>query len=425
MLKRRVLMIAFHYPPCEGSSGVERTLRFSQYLPDHGWHPIVLTVHPRACGKSATRGHREIPQNVTVSRSFALDAARHFSIRGRYLRALALPDRWSSWWLGSVASGLKVVRALAPSVLWSTYPIATAHLIGFTLNRLTRIPWVADFRDPMTREDYPKDPMAWRAFRWIEYRALKHSTRAVFVSPSAITDYQARYPEFPAERFALIENGYDEQTFLELETAPQSRNPPPGRITLVHSGTIYPLNRDPRAFFAALAELKREGTVAASSLRVVLRATGHDPFLKQLIAHHAIGDIVALEPAVSYRAALSEMLGADGLLVLQAANSNNQIPAKLYEYLRAQRPILALIEPAGDTTRALLKAGIDTIAPLDSKSAIMRELPRFISLIKQGRAPLARPELIAACSRQTRTGVLADLLDEVSAGEDCRIRLRR
>ncbi len=107
------------------------------------------------------------------------------------------------------------------------------------------------------------------------------------------------------------------------------------------------------------------------------------------------------------------MLAADGLLILQASNCNNQIPAKLYEYLRARRPILALTDPAGNTAATLINAGVDTIAPLDSRDDIMRELLRFLTLAQGDMAPIASMEKVRATSRRARAGELADLLENV------------
>jgi hypothetical protein len=146
----------------------------------------------------------------------------------------------------------------------------------------------------------------------------------------------------------------------------------------------------------------------------VLRATGTDEYLRGLIAHCGIEDIVTLEPNLPYRAALAEMIAADGLLVLQAANCNSQVPAKLYEYLRARRPILALTDPAGDTAAVLRNAGIDTIARLDSQEEIARLLVRFLELLRQQRAPVAGEATIAAASRRSRTAELARVLDAVA-----------
>jgi hypothetical protein len=155
---RRVLMIAYHFPPVRGSSGIQRTVRFARWLPELGWEPIILTAHPRAYEATVEDAANEVQPGMVVCRAFALDAARHLSIAGRYPDWLALPDRWSSWWLGAVPAGLSLIRRLRPDAIWSTHPLATAHRIGATLHRLTGLPWVADFRDPMAQDGYPRMP---------------------------------------------------------------------------------------------------------------------------------------------------------------------------------------------------------------------------------------------------------------------------
>jgi hypothetical protein len=105
IMVKRVLMIAFHYPPMRGSSGIQRALKFSQYLPEFGWQPLVLTVNPRAYESVSHDQMCEVSDHVRVARAFALDTARHLSLRGRYPGLLALPDRWISWWLGAVPRG--------------------------------------------------------------------------------------------------------------------------------------------------------------------------------------------------------------------------------------------------------------------------------------------------------------------------------
>jgi glycosyltransferase involved in cell wall biosynthesis len=413
---KRVLMIAFHFPPLRGSSGIQRTLKFAQYLLQFGWTPVVLSAHPRAYGNSGDDQLRDIPAEVEVHRAFALDTSRHLSIKGRYPGFLALPDRWVSWAIGSVPAGLRLIRAQRPDVIWSTYPIATAHLIGLCLHRLTGIPWVADLRDPMTDEGYPSNPLTRRVYQWIETQTIRHCTRAVCTTPGAIKTYERRFPHVPPTRFCLIENGYDEENFSQVEQQRNCASPVvAGPLTLVHSGVIYPSERDPIPLFQAIAVLQAEGRISAATFQLVLRATGHDDYLAKLIREHEIESMVVLAPHVSYREALSEMLSAGGLLILQASNCNHQVPAKLYEYLRARRPILALTDPTGDTAAALRNAGIDTIAPLDSKDAIIAGLSHFIDLTETGTAPLAREEAIAANSRRARTHVLAEQLDGVRA----------
>lgn len=395
------------------SSGIQRTLRFAQYLPEFNWEPVVLTAHPRVYPGVSPASLAEVPQHLQVRRAFALDTVRHLSLRGAYPQWLALPDRWWTWWLGAVPTGLSLIRKLKPDVLWSTYPIATAHLIGYTLHRLSGIPWVADFRDPMSEADYPANRLERGAFRWIEYRTLKYCERAVFTAPGALRIYAERYPDILQSRFTIIENGYDESSFVGAERSAEPARSGRGPLVLVHSGIVYPSERDPRPFFAALSELCGNGSIKRGELRVVLRATGFDDYLGGLIARYGIGDIVMLEPALPYRAALTEMLAADGLLLLQAAICNNQVPAKLYEYLRARRPIFALTDPAGDTAAVLRKAGIDTIARLDSREEIARLLAHFLELLRQQRAPVAGEATVVASSRRARTIELARALDAV------------
>lgn len=420
---RKILMIAYHFPPMRGSSGIQRTLKFAQYLPALGWQPVVLSAHPRAYPDPGPDQMADIAPDLPVHRAFAIDTARHLAVRGRYAGWMALPDRWVSWLVGAVPAGVRLVRRHRPLVLWSTYPIATAHLIGYVLRRLTGLPWVADMRDPMTDEGYPQGALVRRACLWIERRTLETCTVAVCTTAGAVATYRRRFPHLPAGRLRLIENGYDEESF---DQAAGSRPPqpvdPPGQagitrpMVLLHSGVIYPSERDPAPLCAALAQLLATGAIGPGTLRVVLRATGHDPLLNQLVASHGLAGIVELAPPLPYRAALAEMLSADGLLLLQAANCNHQVPAKLYEYLRAGRPVLALTDAAGDTAATLRAAGVDSIAPLDSAPAIAVALGRFMAAVTAGTAPLASAAATARHSRRAGSAALALLLDEVAAG---------
>jgi hypothetical protein len=415
---KNLLMIAYHFPPIRVSSGIQRTLKFSRYLLDHGWRTQILTVSTKAYEQIGHDQLSEIDPRITVTRAFALDSARHLSIKGRYLNWTALPDRWVSWCLGGVFAGLKMIRQHHPKVIFSTYPIATAHLLGLVLHRLTGLPWVADFRDSMTEDDYPADPKQRSVYGWIERQTVKHCSRALFTTPGAIRMYASRYPDIPVSRWALIANGYDEENFLRAEQSEAYHqalaNKPGGHIMLLHSGILYPSERDPRQFFQALSELKQHGHIQPGQFKVILRATGHDDLHRQLIDAHGLADIVFLEPNIPYEMALAEMLTADGLLVFQASNCNHQIPAKIYEYLRARRPILALTDPLGDTANVLLEAGLTGIARLDDKDDIAEKILAFIGNLKNQVHEIANDEKIVQHSRESRTQLLADVLNAIA-----------
>lgn len=408
---KRILLIAYHFPPLRGSSGIQRTLRFAKYLPEFGWDPIILTTAARAYPDTSPDQLADVPAGLHVCRAFALDAARHLSIANRYPGFLARPDRWLSWWFGAVPAGLSLVRRFAPHVLWSTYPIATAHAIGHTLHRATGLPWVADFRDPMVQANYPPDPRTRASYRTIESRVARRAARLVFTTPGARRIYQDRYPNVDPERFVLIENGYDEETFVAsdgAERAPLN----PGALTLLHSGIVYRDERDPSQLMAALRRLLDARDIAHDTLRIRFRAPGRETRLHELAAAAGVASLIEILPPIDYRASLEEMQRADALLVLQAANCNEQIPAKVYEYLRARRPILALTDPAGDTARTLLRVGLDAIAPLDDEIAIAGLIGRFVR--DPGSARLPTDAVVARHSRRGRTAEFAAVLDGLS-----------
>lgn len=415
-----ILMIAYHFPPCSVSSGLQRTLSFSRHLSTYGWKPIVLSAHPRAYASVSNDQVKDIPESVPVKRAFALDTSVHLGFRKRYFNWMALPDRWVSWMLGAVPSGLHLIAKYKPQVLWSTYPIATAHLVGFILHRLTGIPWVADFRDPMveidplTKQQWPLDPAMRRARSFVERLTLKHCACAVFASSGSLRIYAERYPGLPRNHFALIQNGFEEESFKEAEAKAKAISTDKNQIVLLHSGVLYPSpDRHPGAFFAALAALLRAGEISPSNLRVILRSSSYEEGYQTLINREGIEEIVRLEPAISYRDALAEMLTVDGLLVFQGHDSNPAIPAKLYEYFRARRPIFAMVDPDGDTTREMRATGVGKIVPLDSSELIAAGLLEFLAEVRGGKASVATDSQIHRHSRETKTVALARLLDEI------------
>lgn len=404
----RVLMIAYHFPPVAGSSGMQRTLRFAQHLPEFGWEPLVLTIDPRAYERTSSDLMGDIPEGTVVRRAFGLDTARHLSIGGRFFRWMALPDRWVTWRLGAVPEGMRMIEEFRPDVLWSTYPIATAHLIGSILHRKSGLPWVADFRDPMTQERYPTNPWIRRSFTSIEEKTVRNAACSVFTTPGAFDMYRARYPEC-ADRMAVLENGFDEESFSGLGNT--SDPLVPGAVVLLHSGIVYPQERDPRALFQALERLKAAGRVNGDKLKIRFRAAEHEDLIRSLRDKHGLGSMIEVCPPLPYREALAEMMRSDALLVLQSAGCNGQIPAKIYEYLRAKRPILCLADPAGNTAGVARGAGLQDIARLESVEEIEQILPGFLERLARGVVATPDEHVIAMSSRRGRTAAFAPILD--------------
>ena len=415
---KRILMVAYHFPPLAGSSGIQRTLRFVQHFPSLGWQPLVLSADPRAYQMTSDDLLADIPSDTVVRRAFALDTARHLQVSGRHFGWMARPDRWISWKFGAVLAGLKLVKEFAPELIWSTYPIATAHVIASALHRKTGIPWIADFRDPMAQEGYPADPRTWESYRAIEADAAEHAARCVFTTPGCAGMYQLRYPG-ASDRMVVIENGYDEESFLPEahQSRPATTPSQDGRpVLLLHSGIVYPSERDPTQLLVALGRLRKQGSLGPRDLRIRFRASVHDGPLQELAQAHGAQEFIELCPAISYREALAEMLAVDALLVMQASNCNAQIPAKIYEYLRARKPILGLTDPEGDTAEVMRNAGLNDIARIDSADEIARVLPGLVHAWSQGRGVLPNPLSVQQASRRGRSEGMVALMDRVAGG---------
>ena len=409
-------MIAYHFPPLAGSSGIQRTLRFVQHLPALGWQPLVLGATPRAFVRTSDDLLADVPPGTVVRRAFALDTARHLQIGGRYPGWMARPDRWISWRFDGVRQGLKLVRQFQPDVIWSTYPIATAHVIGSILHRKTGLPWVADFRDPMAQDDYPVDALARQSYFELDADVTTHARYCVFTTPGAAQMYRQRYPAV-ADRMVILENGYDEESFAVLPPQRQAR-PEQGLVKLplvmLHSGIVYPSERDPTQLFVALARLQKLGLLGPHELRIRFRASAHDDFLRALGATHGVQGFIELCPAVAYREALAEMMAVDALLIMQASNCNAQIPAKIYEYLRANKPVVGLTDPLGDTAGVLRAAGLSDMARLDSADEIAALLPQLVRSWRAGNAVLPDPLAVQQASRHGRSRAFAAMLEQAA-----------
>jgi glycosyltransferase involved in cell wall biosynthesis len=412
-MQKRLLLVAFHFPPLQGSTGVHRSLAFARYLGRHGWDVTVLTVTPGAYPRQSVDNNELIPEGIRVVRARGLDAQRHLSVFGRYPRALATPDRWSSWIYSGVQAGRRLLREWSPHAIFSTFPIASAHEIAWRLSRSSGLPWVADFRDPMGQDGYPDDERIRKAYWALERRVLETCAAVTVTTEGTAGLYRTRYPEFPAGRVRVIPNGFDEAAFPPIPDVATTTSRPPGPCVFLHSGNLYPYERNPEYFFQAVAELRAQGKITPETARFDLRGGGSADRYQPQLERLGIADMVRVLPGMPYRDALAEMHAADVLMLFQAANCNRQIPAKLYEYLYVGRPVVAFTDPAGDTGQLLAELGIEAVAPLDDVASIKDVILRTVKKVEAGTSFAPTRDEVMRFSRAGATLRLANLLDEV------------
>ncbi len=410
---KRVLMIAYHFPPIQGSSGIHRTVQFARHLPELGWFPIIITVHPRAFPETGDYLSAEMARKSIVKHAFALDSARHLSIKGRYLGFTAIPDRWASWWPGGVWECLKAVRKYKPDAIWSTFPIATAHMIALTVQRMTGLPWIADFRDPMIQKANPANYWVRKAYHLLEKKIVTRASHCVTVTQSALKEYSKQYPEIDPGDWSVIPNGYDESLFPPYDEMVNEKTNRSKRekITMLHSGILYGEGRNPKTFLRAIKSYldKKE-----ADLKVVFRGCGNESMIMKMISELELDDWVSIGASVSYADAIKEMIQSDVLLVFQGAVYNKQIPAKIYEYIRSGRPILALTDEKGETAQFLKGWNGIYMADIESSEGIESVLTTIMNDLKLEKKIIRKKKNVSLLSRDEGAKQLARLLKKIS-----------
>jgi glycosyltransferase involved in cell wall biosynthesis len=412
---KSILYIAYHYPPIQGSSGVHRSLAFTRYLVENEWDTRVLTGSLKGYENWSSQQLKFIPERIKVIRAFCRNSVKLFGYKGKHFAWMVLPDPWQSWILSGFIRGLVSILKKRPDAIVSTYPIASAHLIAYLLHKVSGVPWIADFRDPMAQADYPSDANKKKIFLWIERKAVKHCKFVMLTAPGAIDFYQSKFPAVAKDFWQLIPNGFDQEILDQVRannTAKSKSASAVKPIILLHSGIIYPSERDPQVLFSALAELKLEGVFNHHKLQVRMRASGYEANYQANIRALQIEDLVQFLPAIPYQQALNEMLNVDALLLLQAANCNYQIPAKAYEYIYAQKPILALTPLEGDTGKLLNVLGMSCIAPLDNKDKIKQAIKTFLHKLTTDDFTYLDPQGLHSYSRQYHAKTFERLLTQ-------------
>jgi glycosyltransferase involved in cell wall biosynthesis len=414
---KHAVFVVFHYPPEASSSGVLRTLKFSRYLEDYGWRVTVLTLRRDAYAVTDEKLEAQIPASVRVVRTGFLHTKRHLSLGGRYPAILAVPDAWIGWYFWAIAAGRRIWAEDRADVVFSTSPPATAHVIARSLALRANVPLVVDFRDPWHEE--PPEPgtpavVGWFAPR-LERKVVASAAHIVTSTAELRNVMRARYPDHSG-KVTAIANGYDEADFATL---PERSTNQSTRMIIAHAGNINPDFRDPGPLFRAVARGAASGKLDPSKL--LFRFIGGGDYaeserLKRCIHETGLGRSVEFLPRVAYDEALRELAKADLLLLLQASeDTTSLVPAKLYEYLRAMRPVLALVLP-GATTEVLAQTGGGWVANPRNDAELDGTTAEIFAHWQSGslRRRHARLEALQQFDRRRLTGRLAAIFDEVT-----------
>ncbi len=433
---KNVLVIAYYFPP-SGGPGVQRVLKHIQYLPECGWNPIVLTV---ANGDFPARDESlmaKIPSGVHVERTEIYEPymlyrkltgkpantpidvnvikkdsqGRSFTENiAEFIRAtLFIPDARVGWLLTAVDAGLRLIQEHNIEAIYNSSPPYTTSLIARQLKRRSGLRWVTGFRDPWT--GFLTTPKRWFLPALVDKR-LEHS---VFREADAVEcawegivkDIRGKFPDVPVAKLHHIPNGFDSSDYPDMpsETA---RNQ---RFTITYTGSMYG-RRNPASFLAALELLIKRGTIKPEELTArfigrfgaeVLEMFERFPYKSALELH----GYMAHEESIAY------LLRSDTLLLVvdEAKESEEIVPGKVYEYIGAMRPIIAVAPTHGAIHELLVETASGKTAHQSDVEGVAHVIDAFIQAWRDNNPFSPNTTAIAQYERKNATRRLAALLE--------------
>ena len=361
----KVLLVTMYFPPA-GGGGVQRPLKFATHLPAHGIETHVLAPDdpkwlysdPELAPPTQAWVHRARYLGPS-SRSLAheLEGTEGLDRLARQARALSrrllVPDENVSWNLTAIPAAVRITRAEGIDIVMTTSPPNSVHLIGAAVKRTTGARWVADLRDSIATHPHRRvESAAVRAKEKVSAsvaRLVARRADAIVAASEAIAD-EVRGLD-PAGFVTTIQNGADFDDFSGLEYRRGDR------FRITHTGSFFG-QRDPRPFLTALAESGVEDVVARF---VGGFPAGDREWADQL----GLGDRLELHPYVPRREALALQRDSEALLLLipdAGGRGRGVLSGKVFEYLAAERPILAAVPPDGAAAELIRETGAGVVA---------------------------------------------------------------
>jgi glycosyltransferase involved in cell wall biosynthesis len=375
--RMKVLLVTMYFPPA-GGGGVQRPLKFATHLPALGIETHVLAPDdpkwlysdPGLAPPTQAGVHRARYLGPRARRlADDLHGRSGLDLLSRQARSLSrrvlVPDENVAWNLTAIPAAVRIVHSEGIDVVLTTSPPNSVHLIGAAVKRMTGVRWVADLRDSIASHPHRRvERAAVRAKEKVSASVARLVARQadVIVAASDAIAEEALGLE-PAGVVTTILNGADFDDFAGLEYRRGDR------FRITHTGSFFG-KRDPRPFLSALAESGLQDVVArfVGDFRVADRDWA-EPL--------GLGDRLELLPHVSRREALALQRDSDVLLLLipdAGGRGHGVLSGKVFEYLAAERPILAAVPPEGAAAELIRETGAGVVAGPDDVPALTRAL---------------------------------------------------
>ncbi len=433
-IKKRVLIITYYWPPGTGA-GVFRWLKFSKYLRNYGWEPVVYTPeNPEAQGTDHSL-EEDIPAGMTIIRrpirepyqlyKILTGRRKEEKIQSGFLSEDRRPgpaDKAAAWIRGNFFIPDARKFWISPSVKFltgwlkenpvdaivSTGPPHSMHMIALELKRQMSLPWLADFRDPWTQIDFYKklmlSPWADRKHRKMEKNVLSSANQVVTVSNGCAEGLE----KIAGKPVHVITNGFDPEDF---ESLPAFRH---DKFTITHMGSMN-ADRNPEMLWQAISQLRDNLSGFHHDLR--LRFIGKTDFsVKESLKKHKLESCAEFIAPMLHREAL--VVAADSAILLLALNNTPYAAGittgKLFEYLGLSRPVLCVGPTDGDAAHIVRKTGSGKTVGFDDQQSMKDALIDWYDQFLQGELHL-KDHNPAPYNRIRHTSEMANLLDAISS----------
>jgi glycosyltransferase involved in cell wall biosynthesis len=346
-----VLLLAYHFPP-DNASGSARPYRFYKYLPEYGYEPHVITASPQT--------GVQLPRITFVPAPSPTRRTLFGWVERGLRKTIFTSDEGMVWAHEAKKAVARAMRQTKFYAIVSTFPPINSHLVGSWAHRKFGVPWIADYRDPLVGNPFrPASGLPGWTDRLLEHHFLRHADASLCVTDVVLREWRAQRPA-AASKIHLLWNGFDPEDEYNSMAKPL---PSRSRRLLTHVGTLYGA-RSPVSILESFRRLVENNRIRATAVSVRLIGQldpliehAHVPLFQWLQQHDML---YMSEGLIPRQEAQVEAREADYLLLIDITerNSGYTVPAKLFEYIRVGRPILAYTDEGSPTDRILQKAGI-------------------------------------------------------------------
>lgn len=432
---KKVIIFTYYWPPA-GGVAVQRWLKFSKYLPEFGWEPIIVTVENGSYPYYDKSLLNEVNSDLCVykTKTFEPFAVYNF-LRGQsgnnvptqvisdskkksfvqklseYIRAnFFVPDARKGWVKYAVKKGEEIINNEEIAAVVTTGPPHSAHLIGLKLKDKFGLPWIADFRDPWTEIFYnrylSRTKFAQNRDKKLETRVLEHADVVITISNGMKKMFVDR-----CKRCEMLPNGFD-MTDLPISIE-QPINP---KFVLGHIGS-YVAALDSEGLYKALKELLDNEPGFKENF--CLNFTGKvDSTILEKFDSYGIKDVMNFENFVTHREAIRRMYDANLLLLVLANVPDNKylVSGKLFEYLASSTPILGIATTMGDANDVLVELGRESILDYQDSKAIKQVILKYYNQWKNNNGVTVKIDTtnVQQYSRKEITKRLSHILNEIT-----------